>query len=166
MSPDGLVMPDFSGALPGRGAWVSAGRKPIEKAMASGAFARAFRQKVAAADELPGMVEAGLCKAALSSLGMARRAGQVVTGFEKTRSMLKSGKADAFVFASDAGADAKKKAAALRGATRLIEVFTRNEIAAALGQEDVVYCAMISGPHSARFFEAVDKLAGFRAEAP
>ena len=34
LSPDGIVTPDVAGKLPGRGVWVSANRKSLEKTVA------------------------------------------------------------------------------------------------------------------------------------
>jgi len=46
LGPDAEVVPDVLGRLPGRGFYVSADRKAIEKAAGKGIFARAARQPV------------------------------------------------------------------------------------------------------------------------
>jgi len=46
MSPDGEVVPDIAGKLPGRGVWVTAHREPLTKAIKTGGFARGFKSKV------------------------------------------------------------------------------------------------------------------------
>lgn len=46
--PDGRVVPDLKRQLPGRGCWVKAERRFVEKAVAKKLFARALRSEVKA----------------------------------------------------------------------------------------------------------------------
>ena len=46
VSPEGRVLPDLAGDLPGRGLWVAADRAALERAGAKGLFARAARRPV------------------------------------------------------------------------------------------------------------------------
>lgn len=169
MSPDGDVAPDFTGKLPGRGAWVSAGRNAVEVARGKGAFARAFKKGVAAPDDLADRVEAGLAKAALSALGLARKAGDATLGFEKVRAALKSGDVAALISAADAGEDGKAKLSKLaHGAARgaaLVDLFAGSELSAALGRDGVVHVALKRGPAAARFLREARRLEGFRVGA-
>ena len=43
LSPDGVVTPDIARKLPGRGVWVSADRKSLEKTIALKSFSRGFK---------------------------------------------------------------------------------------------------------------------------
>jgi predicted RNA-binding protein YlxR (DUF448 family) len=45
VAPDGSVVPDLARNLPGRGAWVTARRATVERAIKEKAFARAFHGK-------------------------------------------------------------------------------------------------------------------------
>ena len=54
--PDGTVVPDLDGDLPGRGLWVSARRSAVAEAVRRNAFSRAARQRLQAAPELPALV--------------------------------------------------------------------------------------------------------------
>ena len=165
-SPDGAVAPDFSGTLPGRGAWVSANRSAVERAKSKGAFARALKQGVGAPDDLADRVEAGLAKTALSALGLARKAGEATLGFEKVRAALKSGAVAVLVTASEAGEDGRSKLFRLAqntaGGAALVDLFTGSELSAALGRDGVVHVALKSGPAAARFLRAARRLEGFR----
>lgn len=175
LAPDGAVAPDLARKLPGRGAWVSADRASIEKAAAKGLFARAFRRPAhLAPGETPAgfasRVEAGLTARALSAIGLARRSGDVVTGFEKVREALKSGPA-AFLFtASDAADDGAGKLARLAAASRgpraapvrVVRAFTVEELSAALGREGVRHACLAPGPSAERIARELVRLAGFR----
>ena len=46
VGPDGVVVPDIAGKLPGRGVYVSADRAALEKAVAKRLFARGFKRPV------------------------------------------------------------------------------------------------------------------------
>ena len=163
LSPDGVVAPDFSGKLPGRGAWVRARRSAVEAAVKRRLFARAFKTPVQAPDNLAAMVEAGLVKAALSALGLARRAGAAVVGFEKTRAQLKTGCAGVLIAASDGAEDGNRKLVSLAGDAREIALFTRDELSAALGV-DAVHAAIEKGPAATRFLKAAARLEDYRAD--
>ena len=58
LDPEGQVTPDILGRLPGRGFYVSADRKAIEKAATKGLFARAAKQPVKVPEGLADLVEA------------------------------------------------------------------------------------------------------------
>ena len=53
-APDGRLVPDLAGRLPGRGLWVGAKRELVDRACRRGHFARAARTKALA------MIEPGL----------------------------------------------------------------------------------------------------------
>lgn len=173
-SPDGAVAPDFSGKLPGRGAWVSASRAAVEKARTKGAFPRALKKGVVAPDDLADRVEAGLARAALSALGLARKAGDATLGFEKVRAALKARDIAVLVSASDASEDGKAKLARLaqktgkgaersdQGGAALVDLFAGSELSAALGRDGVVHVALRRGPAAARFLREARRLEGFR----
>ena len=161
-APDGVVTPDFSGSLPGRGAWVRADRNAVEKAVKRGAFARSFKDTVSPPDNLAERIDAAISKAALSALGIARKCGDVVMGYEKTRAALLKGQAAILVTAQDAGADSKKKLTKLAGNADQIDAFTGAELASALGRDTLVHAAIRAGANAKRFRQETQKLLRFR----
>src|SRR5260370_8190175 len=82
LSPDGQVVPDVEAKLPGRGLWVSADRTIIAQAVAKRLFARAAKAPASADDGLPERAESRLVERILAHLGLARRAGELVLGFD------------------------------------------------------------------------------------
>lgn len=156
------MAPDFTGKLPGRGAWVSANRAAVETAKTRRAFARAFKKGVSVPEDLADRVEAGLAKAALSALGLARKAGEAALGFEKVRAALKSGGVAALVCASDAGEDGRAKLARLAKGAALVDLFAGSELSAAFGRDGVVHAALARGPAASRFLREARRLEGFR----
>lgn len=162
LGPDGAVAPDFSGKLPGRGAWVSANRAALETAVRKGAFARSFKEAAAVPADLVERVEAGLAKLALSALGMSRKAGDVILGFDQVRAALKDRKAGVLIAASDGAEDGRRKLKALSRSAALVEIFNGRELSDALGRDGVVHAALKDGPGTERFLRGVRRLEGFR----
>ena len=95
VGPDRAVVPDLTATLPGRGIWLSASGDVIERARAQGglgrAFARAARGPVLVPPDLPAVLETALVRRISELLGLARRAGQAVAGFDKAREWLRYG---------------------------------------------------------------------------
>lgn len=169
-APDGSVAPDLSRNLPGRGAWVTASREAIGKAVAQKAFARAFRGKATADDNLVALVEHLIERAALEALSLANKAGRIVSGAAKVESAILSGKAKAIFHSTDGSADGKRK---LDGLLRRIEaeggakapaltLFTGSQMDLALGRPNVVHAALLASPASGGFLERSLRLKRWR----
>jgi hypothetical protein len=95
-------------------------------------------------------------------LGLARRAGQVVTGFEKVRALLASPGAGCVVSAADGAADGKRKLRGVAGDIPWVTVLNSAELSLALGRENVVHAALSEGRLCERFLAETRRLAGFR----
>jgi len=163
LSPDGELAPDFTGKLPGRGAWVTASREALEIALKKGGFARSLKAGPKVPSDLVDRVEAGLTKSALSALGLARRTGDAVVGFEKVRAMLRENCADVLVNAADGGVDGRRKLANLASEITVVELFDEEALAAALGREGpTVHVALKSGAGAQRFLREARRLEGFQ----
>jgi len=169
-SPDGGVAPDLSRKLPGRGMWVEATREALATAVKKNAFARSAKAQLKPSPELPDLVERLLARRCLDQLGLARREGVLISGFEKTLATLQAGKAAWLVEASDGAADGRRKllSAAARSSSppSLCGAFSAEELGLALGLENVIHLALLAGRRSERWTEEVRKLAGFRRIIP
>jgi hypothetical protein len=165
LGPDNRVLPDLEERLPGRGMWLSADRDVVNRAVAGNLFARAARAPAAAEADLAEKVEQLLARRALDSLGLARRAGQVVAGFEQVRAALRASKVAVLIAAADSAADGRAKLRRLAPALPLITAFSRGELGAALGRDDVVHVAVAPGALAQRLLRDTERLAGFRPGA-
>jgi predicted RNA-binding protein YlxR (DUF448 family) len=165
VAPDpelGLV-PDLAGDLPGRGLWVSADRAALERALARNAFARAARGPLRIAPDLPARVEAGLVRRLVDWLGLARRAGAAVAGFEKTRAALSRGRLVLIVAARDAS---PAESARLAGPEiPRIGLLTRDELGQAFGRDELVHIGILNAGWAERLATEHTRLAGFRPAA-
>jgi len=161
-APDGRLVTDVAGRLPGRGLWLSASRDAVVTAAQKGLFERAARRKVHVDSGLADVVEAQLAAHCLQLLGLARRAGQLVVGFEKVRHLAGAGQAAVVVVARDAAPDGHARLARLAGDALAVSLFDRSELSLALGRENVVHAALSSGRLADRFLSEAARLEGFR----
>lgn len=168
--PDGVVVPDLARKLPGRGLWVAADRASVETAARKGLFSRAAKAKLQAPPDLADQVESLLRRRVLSALGLARKAGDLTSGFEKVSAAIQSGKAAWLIEASDGAADGRRKLwAQARRQSRppgLLGVFTASELGLALGLENVIHTAFLAGRAADRWAQDVHRLAGFSPLLP
>lgn len=162
VAPDGQLVPDIAGKLPGRGLWLTARRDIVATALTKRLFARAARQKVIVGNELASRVEILLAERCREQIGLARRAGQAVMGFAKVEAALAQGKAGLLLAAADGAADGRGKLKALAPGLPLVEQLTGSELGAAFGREHVVHAAVAPGPLARALIAEAARLAGFR----
>ncbi|HXQ50295.1 MAG TPA: RNA-binding protein [Stellaceae bacterium] len=163
VDPAGAIVPDVSARLPGRGLWLTARRDIVATAMAKRLFARAARAQVVVDEGLADRVERLLAARCGEILGLARRAGQAVAGFEKVRTLVASGGAAVLVEAADGGADSRGKLEALAPDVPVIDRLTCAELSAALGRDHVAHAALLPGRLASSFVAEAARLGGFRA---
>jgi predicted RNA-binding protein YlxR (DUF448 family) len=168
-APDGTVVPDLKRDLPGRGVWVEATRVAVDKAVNRRLFARAFRKSVEASPGLADLIDGLMVKQALGTFGLARKAGQVVTGFAKVEQAVARERLAGLVHAAEAGSDGVEKlAAALRRrfggeiGCPVVRIFTAAQLDLALGRSNVIHAALLADRASETFLERVGALARYR----
>ena len=161
ISPQGDIVPDLDATLPGRGLWVSARRDAVDEAVKKKRFSRAAKAQVRADADLANMVEARLRVKCLDLLGLARRAGGLITGFEKVKAMLATGDAVVLLAAADGAADGREKLSRLAPGLTIVTLFDVADLSLALGRENVVHAALSSGGLAERFLKETSRLAGF-----
>ena len=181
LGPDGTVVPDLKRGLPGRGVWVTVSREALATAVKKRLFGRCFGEEAKAGPELVDLVDRLLAEAALGTLGLARKAGQVVNGFAKVEAAIGKGQAVGVIHAEEAGDDGVEKiAAALRRrsviATALpghsgrqsgipvLRCFTGTQLDLALGRSNVIHAALLAGRASESFLERAKLLRLYRGE--
>jgi hypothetical protein len=162
VGPDGVLVPDVAGRLPGRGLWVKAQRDVLAAAVAKRLFAKAAKQQVEMPADLVERTGALLAQRCLDLIGLARGAGQAVAGFEKVRDWLAAGRVGVLLAAADGAADGRRKLAALAQGIPLLALFSSVELSAALGRDNVVHAALAKGGLAERLNVEAGRLAGLR----
>jgi hypothetical protein len=169
-SPTGEVTPDLGRKLPGRGVWVAANRASVDQAVKRGVFSRSAKTKLTAPADLSDQVAALLAQRVLAGLGLARRHGGLISGFEKTAAAIRAGKVAWLVEACDGAMDGRRKLLALAVYSPrrlyLLGAFSSEELSLALGLETVIHTAFLAGRGAERWTEDVRRLEGFRPLFP
>lgn len=175
LAPDGGIVPDLSGKLPGRGGWISADRALFDTVVARkrlhGALARALKTNaIRVPDDLGDMIESGLSQRLLQRLGLENRAGNLIFGADRVREALAKGKVAMLLHAADARPDGADR---LDGMARAVGEsldaaiphqrlpFDRAALSAALGRDNVVHVAITDAAAAGRVLADLEKLAGF-----
>ena len=162
VGPDGAVVPDLEAKLPGRGMWLSAERDMVKKASAKNLFARAARRTVTVPDDLADRIESLLARRCIELLGLARRAGQLVAGFDQVRAGLAGGGRGLLVEAADGADDGRGKLLAIAPGLAVVDVLASDELGAAFGRNRFVHILVSPGRLADRLRVEAERLAGFR----
>ena len=166
LGPDNQVYPDLKHKLPGRGVWVSANRKLVEQALEKNLFARGFKARCTVSKDLAQTIDDQLEATCLGLLSMAKKAGQIVTGFDKVASRIKAGEVEILIAASDAADDGREKLErsyikASNGGP-VINLFSSGQMNLVLGGANVIHAAITRGTMAKNILAAADKLALYR----
>ena len=166
--PEGQVVPDLGRKLPGRGLWVEATRAAVDQAVRKNGFSRAAKTPLSAPADLSDTVERLLVRRCLDQLGLARREGVLISGFEKSAAAIRSGKAAWLVEAADGSADGRGKLLALAAhqTARICGAFGADDLSLALGLENAIHAVLLEGGRADRWTFEVERLAGFRPLTP
>ncbi|MGB0342721.1 MAG: DUF448 domain-containing protein [Parvibaculales bacterium] len=160
-SPEGVLTPDLAGKLPGEAVWLH-NRRSVVQAFDDSRAAQGGRGCLAA------QVDALLEARALSLVGLARKAGAIVSGFAKTRAVLQNGRAEILLGACDGAEDGRAKLARLAQATGLpvLEPFTAAQLGVAIGRSNVIHAALTHQGWAHRVENEVRRLVVYRTEDP
>ena len=166
LAPDGEVVPDVSARLPGRGMWLSASRRAVDAAVKGKLFSRAAKADARAGSDLADRTEKALVARMQGDLGLARRAGQLLLGFEKiARSLTPRNPPALLIEACDGSPGGRRKLEnALAGVSfEILDCLSAGELALALGRGNVIHAALQPGGLAERLKHDSGRLGGFRA---
>ena len=172
-APDGSVVPDLKRQLPGRGCWVTASRAMVDEAVKKQLFKRALKDDVKADIELGALVDHLLVRSALGSLGLCKKAGQIITGSAKVDSSIRAGETLLVLHAIEAAADGvrkldqARKAVASSGGPVIPShtLFTIDQLDLALGGTNVIHAAALAGSAGENLKKHIAALTQFRGDS-
>ena len=107
----------------------------------------------------------------LDLIGLARRAGKVVAGFEKVQARLRgrndnnghnNNGGDVLLQASDGAGDGRDKIKALAPGIRSVDVFKARELGRAIGRDQAVHVVMAGGKLAESLIREANRLMAFR----
>lgn len=161
LSPDGVVVPDVSENLPGRGVWVMPDRALVRQAMEKGLFSKGFEQKAAAPADLVEQTERVLSAQALNMLGLGKRSGAVVSGFEKVKHVLNNQTAALIIEAKDTSVGSRDKLYRVEEVP-VVRVFTSVQMDQVLGGENIKFAAVFKSKIGTQIKNIMLKLSAFQ----
>ena len=172
--PDGEVVPDLAGRLPGRGAHVTARAALVERAARRHLFGRALRDDVRASPDLAVETGALLRDGLVRMLPLLRKSGDLVVGAGKVDGMVRSGEAVLVLHAAEAAADGVRKIEQARHATReglgldipADPLFTGDELGLAFGGDHVIHAAIRRGGGGDAFVARLRRYRSYWGEEP
>ena len=135
-APDGFVVADLAGRLPGRGAWVKASEHSIRKANKRGHFKRALGGGLESDDQTIIMIASQLRARVLSIAGLARRSGILLGGSGK---LLAEGHCVGLLAANDASPRETKKLCAKLTVDWVARNFSATELGKIFGRDSIAF---------------------------
>jgi len=157
--PDQKIVFDAAATLPGRGLWLSARADVITSALKRGVFARAAKQQVKIPENLRDLIEAGLRRRMTELLGLARRAGNAISGFEKAREWLAAGKVGLVLQANDGSAEECRRLLGGRNVP-VVTALSGAALGKIFGRDNAVHVVIASGKLARMIEVEAARLAG------
>ena len=161
VGPDGQIVADILGKLPGRGVWVSSDRAALEEAVKKNLFSKAARTKVTVPEGLIQEIDRQLARRTVDLISLARKTGDAVAGYEKVKDWLIKDYADVLIQSSDGSERGKSKLSTPQEGV-FIGWLTSEELGLAFGRQIVIHAALASGGLTSRIVEEAQRLKGVR----
>jgi len=181
VGPDRQIVPDLAARLPGREIWLSASLDVLESQDAQGsgrqkekqgdgryrhlvrAFARAARGPISVPPDLSVLLQTALVRRIGDCLGLARRAGQAIAGYEKAREALRTGRYRLVLQASD-GSEAERSRflSGFGPDLTIIDPLPGEALGRVFGRDYVVHVAVAPGKLAESLVVEAGRLAGIR----
>lgn len=142
VSPQGQVLVDYQGKLPGRGAYTCYSASCLRQALKRGRFRRAFRTDLEScdADELTADLRRQIIGRAGGLIGMARKSGALVVGSNQVLDGLSGREPLTLVLRTadmSAGIAGKIEGAARKAGAKLFTMFEKDKLGNMLGRDEV-----------------------------
>jgi predicted RNA-binding protein YlxR (DUF448 family) len=161
LGPDNTIYPDLENKLPGRGVWVKAKRSAIIKAEEDKLFARATNKNAKCLKNLAEQVETLIADRVTKLIGLSRKSGQCICGYEKVKDWLKKDIAKVLIQSSD-GSNREKSRLRTPDYGNYIDWLNSKELGKAFARENITHCALASGGLTQRIVEDAQRLKGLR----
>lgn len=155
------LLPDFNKKLPGKGVYITNNRFILEKALEKKLFHKVTRHCLKIDDDFINIVENLIKTKALESLNISKKAGSLVSGFDKVKEVIKSKKVEFLIEASNAGKDGKEKIAFLAKNIEIFNFFSIEELDITLNKENTVHIAILKSDISRMVYNNLKKYQNF-----
>lgn len=162
---NGQMLPDFNKKLGGKGVYLSNSKTLLTGlTLKKNPLNKILHQNVIIAPDLPQIVEGILAKKGLDGINLARKAGDLILGFEKVKDIIAKGKAAFVIEATDAGDDGKQKIATIAKDLEKFSLYDVATLSEALNRENTVYLVVAKGHMDGAIREAFRRYQTFLNE--
>lgn len=160
-TPDSRLVPDFNKKLEGRGLYVSNSKKALKTALDKNLFIKSIHLHLKIEDNFLTMVEQLLYKRGLDSINLARKAGALVTGFEKVKEKILKNKVAFLIEAKDASQDGTNKIKAISENIEVINVYNTQDLDTAMNKINTVHVAVLKSDIAKMVYENLKRYQTF-----
>lgn len=157
-APDRTIVFDAAGKLPGRGLWLTADKDILAQAVSKKLFHKAAGKQVKIPPELAASVETALRERCLNLMGLCRKAGLLVFGYEAVKKAVGQREAVVAFEAMDASERGQNKIFKPDDTFPVYTLFSREEMGQIAGLEEVVHVALLKGGLSEEVSEIARKI--------
>ena len=144
--PDGAATLDLAEKLPGRGAWVTADRAALQKAVKKGHFKRVIGAGFGEIDSETDRIKHLMRDRVIARASMARRAGLLIGGAGK---LLAGGQCAGLIIAPDASQREARRLESRLGTIWTTNCLTAAEIGQICGRESLAFAGLLAPEHKA-----------------
>ncbi len=158
ISPDETVVFDVNEKLPGAGMWLMADKTIVQKAVEKKLFNKVAGRTVDIPSDLVEKVGFLLKQRCLTLLGLARKAGCLVFGFEGVKKALGTGQTVIAFASEDASENGKQKLYHPDNNVHFFDFFTREDLGQITGQDSQVHVAVLRSSVADKILHSAMKL--------
>lgn len=158
---EGMLIPDFNKKFPGKGVYVENSVSVLKKAIEKKLFSKFYKKNLNEKEELVEQVQNILKKKGLESINFSKKAGVLITGFEKVRDVIIHDKVAFLLQATDSGEDGRKKISSLAKTLEIFSLYTIEELDKALDKTNTVHVAFKKSPMAKTVHRDFNKLRSF-----
>lgn len=156
-----MIIPDFNKKLPGKGIYVENSITALKKAISKKLFSKVYRKNLNETEDIISQVIHLLKKKGLDSINFSKKAGVLITGFEKVKDVIVHNKVAFLLQATDAGEDGRKKMSSLAKNLEIFSLYTIEELDKALDKTNTVHVAFKRSPMANSTHNDLTKLQNF-----
>lgn len=160
-TPDSRLVPDFNKKLEGRGLYVSNSKTALKHALEKNLFIKSIHLFLKIPEDFLTQVEHLLYQRGLNALNLARKAGALVSGFEKVKTNIEKNKVAFIIEATDAALDSSRKIEASSSNLETIKIYSSQDLETALNKENTIYLAILKSDISKMVYENIKKYQTF-----
>jgi uncharacterized protein len=165
LAPNGSIIPDIAGTLPGEGVYVYGSYDTVKRAVEKKVFDVLGKgEAVITGTDLPEKAEILLKAYCLELLAMTKKCGLLVAGYEKVQALQASNQAALLLRAGDSAFSAREAGRPYNTASRIITLFDSDELSSIIGRPHVVHIALKPGKLTTKLIMAIKRLACYKNE--